>query len=476
MGASSIDWYKVSMSRNQPKILMNITHGFQARMLLRTNTRTRLLASGAKIAIVSENADETYFKEEFSSSETELVTASAKVRRIEGAIVSLRQYFLMNPALGLTLNSKRETFLRTASSLKRWIVDYGNMLFGSIPALRNAYLWFESIVFSGREFDGLLERIRPNLIVTGTPGFNTSDAHMIRAAKRAGIPSTTVMLSWDNLTSKGYVGAQPNSLLVWSELMAQEATELHDVSSDTIHLTGAAQFDHYSNQMDAGAIAEWRRENRIPSKSKLIVYGTINPKILPHEQSIVEELIAALQSNSVGYDYFFWVRLHPQMVKGPFAVNVDALLNLHGKNVHIEVPEVQSQKLSWDMPAKDSVHLRNLLNAADVLVTTCSTLVIDAACVDTPIINVFYDGKNYVDDGFSAKRFRDYTHYKHVLETGGIAVINSIPEFVEQVDQYIDNPKIDSNGRKRMLSQQLGMFDGNAGVRTADTLFALATT
>lgn len=463
------------MSRDQPVILMNITHGFQARMLLRTNIRTRLLSKGARIVIVTESADESYFQGEFANDRTELVKANVRISRVESAVVKLRQYFLMNPVLGLTLNSKRETFLRTASPLKRLIIDCGNIVFGKIPALRDTYLWFESIVFPGREFDELLERVHPNLIVTATPGFNTSDAHMLRAARRAGIRSATVMLSWDNLTSKGYMSAQPNSLLVWSELMAQEAIDLHGFPPGNIHNTGAAQFDHYQVRMDPARIIDWKRQNGIPDQSKLIVYGTINPALLPHEQSIVSELSKALCTCRDSADYFLWVRLHPQMVKGPYAVEIEALFELQGKNVRIELPEVQSEILSWDLPAKDAVHLRELLNAADVLVTTCSTLVIDAACVDTPIINVFYDGVNYADDGFSVKRFRKYTHYEKILEMGGIAIVDTVPGFIERVDQYVQNSSIDSEGRKRILSQQLGKFDGNAGIRTADKLSELAS-
>ncbi|MFN5710278.1 MAG: hypothetical protein ACK48X_19655, partial [Planctomycetota bacterium] len=43
------------------RIFLNITHGFQARMLLRSKITEELLARGASLVVCSLNAEESYF-------------------------------------------------------------------------------------------------------------------------------------------------------------------------------------------------------------------------------------------------------------------------------------------------------------------------------------------------------------------------------------------------------------------------------
>jgi hypothetical protein len=66
------------------------------------------------------------------------------------------------------------------------------------------------------------------------------------------------MLSWDNLTSKGFMNGVPDYLLVWSPLMAKEAVDYHDLPLTRIFKTGAAQFDNYQGVRKIMDIGQWR--------------------------------------------------------------------------------------------------------------------------------------------------------------------------------------------------------------------------
>ena len=112
--------------------------------------------------------------------------------------------------------------------------------------------------------------------------------------------------------------------------------------------------------------------------------------------------------------------------------------------------------------------------AAAIVITPCSTLSIDAACVGTPVINVFFDGSEPVDPALSARRFIRYTHYAKILETGGIGMANDIDEFTSLAKTYIDDRGHHRAGRDAIIRQQLNCLDGKAGERTAETLLQLA--
>jgi hypothetical protein len=443
-------------------------------MLLRSEITRHLLEAGAFLTVFSANFDEPYFCEEFKHPQIALRPLPMRMSRLEAHMITLRQYFLMNPALGATLNHKREAF-RVQAPIRSAISRTVNSVLGRSKILRNGYMAVEASLFSGREFDLPLRQAAPDLLVTGTPGFNPADIHLLRAAHRLGIRTATVMLSWDNLSSKGYMNGAPDDLLVWSDLMAEEAQYFHDFSSNRIFWTGAAQFDHYygiRNRLDR---AQWRVDHDLPPDAPIVMYGTINPAILPHEIAIVRQIADGIIANQFGPRTHLWVRLHPQVVRGVYSTSLDDYRALQSDRVHIEIPKVVSEALAWDLPAADALHLAQLLAASDVVATPSSTLIIDAACAGTPIVNVSYDGPEKVAPALSARRFLKYTHYAHAMSTGGAALANSFDEFVEKTKACIADPAIDADGRARLIQQQLGDFDGNAGRRTAERLLALAT-
>lgn len=445
-----------------PRILLNITHGFQARMLLRTEISERLLEAGAELIVVAPNADEDYFRREFERPGITLEKTPQRYTKPEKAVVSTRAYFLMNPRLGETLNFKRERYKR-AHPMRYWVTRAGNLVLGNVPALRKLYLEAEARVFNGAEYDDLLARHRPSLVVSGTPGFNVFDCHLLRAARRARIPSATVMLSWDNLTSKGYMGAQPGHLLVWNQLMADEARQYHEFAGPITEV-GAAQFDVYRQVGASFDGAGFRREQELPEGARLIVWGTINEDIYPGQMQLLRRYATEIERGPEGR--VLWVRVHPQSVTGPHAALAREYLALASERVRIEIPAVASETLRWDLPKRDMIHLAELLTAADLLITPQSTLTIDAACAGTPIINLAID-----------EHFRNvfrYTHYQNLLRSGGIWVVEDVPELLEATDRYLADPSHHQLGREAIVAQQMGRQFGRAGQSTAEALWSLA--
>ncbi len=203
------------------------------------------------------------------------------------------------------------------------------------------------------------------------------------------------------------------------------------------------------------------------------MYGTINPALVPHEYRLVSEIVDWIKAGKFSRPTYLWVRLHPQVVQGSYRQNVNAYESLKCDQVRIEYPPVRESSLHWDLPKEDSEHLASLLAASDVVITPNSTLSIDAACTDTPIINLFHDSKGFDARGMTAKRFRFYTHYSQILKTGGIAVVDEPEQFIPAVERYVTNPRLDQEGRKAILQQQFNGLDGRAGVRTAEALLEL---
>ena len=119
-------------------------------------------------------------------------------------------------------------------------------------------------------------------------------------------------------------------------------------------------------------------------------------------------------------------------------------------------------------PSRDNrLHLANTLKHSDVIVNVASTIAIEAAIMDTPVVNIAFDGhdeKPFLD---SARRFYQYTHYKPLVDIGAVRVAPSPAALVEDVAAYLADPARDRAGRERAASELCFRVDGRAAERVA---------
>ena len=80
--------------------------------------------------IASAASREPYFVQEFSHPQITLVDMPGKFTRVESHLINLRQYFLMNPSLGATLNHKNEVFRRERPR-RYWFARAVNSVLGA---------------------------------------------------------------------------------------------------------------------------------------------------------------------------------------------------------------------------------------------------------------------------------------------------------------------------------------------------------
>jgi hypothetical protein len=112
------------------------------------------------------------------------------------------------------------------------------------------------------------------------------EPEVIKAARRLGIPSTMLVWSWDNLSSKAVQNEHPDRLLVWNEVQQREAVELHGMRAEQVTVVGAANFDAFFEEL---AFAE------PAAHPPTILYLGSSPKVAPVERDIFERWLAAVR-------------------------------------------------------------------------------------------------------------------------------------------------------------------------------------
>jgi hypothetical protein len=115
-----------------------------------------------------------------------------------------------------------------------------------VAGLRRTLQAVERCLAPPREVVRFLKEQQPHVLLPAhLLPIGTTHADYLRAAKQLGIRTVFPVRGWDNLTNKGLLRDAPDQVLVWNDLQAREAEELHGVPADHIRLVGAALCDSW---------------------------------------------------------------------------------------------------------------------------------------------------------------------------------------------------------------------------------------
>lgn len=310
----------------------------------------------------------------------------------------------------------------------------------------------------------LFEKYKPSLVFYSS--LYTKYLSILIGAHQRKIKTMSFIQSWDNPTSKGPFQVTPDRIIVWNPILKDEVTKYHDVSPQNVLLSGVPQFDLYLDKKNFLSREAFFEQWHLDPAKKLITYTTGPQNMLPDEFEIVDLLQSIIRKGKLAYPSQLLVRLHPKddmKYYKKFEGMPGLTLQLPGHTAHTND--------RWNPTERDMYALAELMNYSDVVLNTASTITIDAACLDTPVVNIAFDGLKARPYMESCKRYYDYNHYKNILATNGVRVANSLGDIIDSVNSYLVNPDLDREGRQRIVQEQCWKFDGKSGQRIAQHIF-----
>ena len=315
--------------------------------------------------------------------------------------------------------------------------------------------------------DEFFDKYKPDLVFYST--IYSQNLALEYGARQRGIKTCAYVVSWDNPTTKGPFPVRPDSAIVWNNIMRDELLHYHDFAAHELFVSGPPQYDichdvaHFTPRQEF-----FRRWNLDPTR-RLITHTTGTVQLFPHEHECVEDLYRKIVEGAFKQPCQLLLRLHPKHDYERFAgFENRPLLTLQLPGRRGKTDDL------WNPSREDMYGLAETMYHSDVVLNQASTITIDAACFDKPVVNVAYDGhaglKPYSQ---SARRIYDFNHYKKIVETGGVQMTFNIDETVAAIQAYLDNPALHHEGRARILREQCHYFDGHCGHRIAQYLIDL---
>jgi len=238
------------------------------------------------------------------------------------------------------------------------------------------------------------------------------EADVIKTARRLGIPSILIVWSWDNLSSKAVLHEHPDHLLVWNELQAREAVELHGVPRKRVEIVGAPGFDRFFAQV------ETLRPHAEADGRRTIVYAGSSNNVAPDEPDVFARWLEAVRNADDPAVRDARVRVRPHPGEGRWRTWMPP-----------DDPLVSVER--WPRHERD--RLAPLLGAADVVVALNTSAELEAAIVGRPVVTF--------RAGTGAPGQEGSLHFRYLLEEHGGFVIDSgdLPEHVRTLSRVLSD-------------------------------------
>ncbi len=449
-----------------PVVFISVPHGGAAGNMLRSGLIRRLLDAHPRCecVVLSPLVKDPAFTAEFQRPRVRFEDLPPhRLEGLEGRLMALIQASYIDSEVTESVKIRRQEAVAKRSI--RWIRAKRLIAAALAPSIVRHESRFALIdrMISHPWADRLFDRYQPVLLVTSSPGLIFSEIPLLRTAVRRRVRSIAVDPSWDNFTNKLMPVRRTDRLVVWNDLMKEQAAAYHGYRPQDIRVAGAPQWDlYFKDGTTAPRDAFFRQIGADPSR-KLITLTTTPRELYAHHDHVLRVLVRAMESGAWRHEVQVLVRLHPRDERDAYAAFE------HTPHVIIEKPFRATVRagdgLDVDVTAENQRHLANTMRHSDVVVNVASTLAIEAAIFDTPVVNIAFDAEAPSEWVRSARRYYRFTHYVNITRHGAVRVAETPEQLVSAIGGYLDDPSLDRDGRRRVVEEQCQFLDGRAAER-----------
>jgi len=423
------------MKKNQSRILLEIHEGQIVRNLLENGLLNMLRDHQAEVALVTPATGVGWF-----------------VARYAGPSISFHDLGLLEKGL---------------SSWENYEFALGQYLSrrGYHRLRRFIWRWFAepSVARRAQRERAFLERERP-FVVVSTHISQVYGRGLVAAANRMGIPTIGNLNSWDNVW-KG-LKVRPRRLTCWSADNKAELCSLASYSPDDVQVIGAPAFDAYF-----ASDAQWSRAELcvrlgLDPNRPILLFATLGQfKQQIDETNPLEVLLRSIDDGLIPGDPQVIVRLHPWSRETYFKPL------LEHPTVVVSRYEHYIPGLTWAPTREETILAGNLLRHADVVISSGSTMSIESAIFDRPVVVPAFN--EYMPDIF--KNYFQSTwmnqHFGRIYQNNWVCIAKSADEMISAIHMALEKPDWYQESRLRIRENILGPLDGKATERFVSAIF-----
>jgi len=320
---------------------------------------------------------------------------------------------------------------------------------------------------------------KPDLVIASTAGWRL-DRYLLREANLHNVPTMAAIVGWDNPSSYAIRGASMDYATCWSQLQKDELIYGSDWHPERVHIGGIPSYDGYFRKEWQLSKDDYFKLHDLDASRKLISYACSFVHFAPNYPN-VEALSKLVSSEALTEPSQLLIRLHPSHFQDKpriFADEREQIFALEKQypNVHVVKPVALGGSLGYyggeDMDEKSSMMVHS-----DVLVTVYSTMVVETAVHDTPIVAAVIDvpgGWNKKGKfSLSLKKIGNWPTHKRFRDAKAGRVASNEKELCDVINLYLKNPSLDAVERRKFIEDEITFTDGSSGKRTAEFILKI---
>lgn len=443
-------------------IFIPIFQGVEARNILRTDI-FKTLKNKSDLRLVffvinKERAD--YFRREFPAKNLVYeVFDHYRPTKLESLFSFLKISLLNTRTMDLR---NKEAMFGTGGYLRYGLFLALNRLFAR-RFFRQWVRWLDWKLVKDENFKKFFDRYNPEVVFLSNI-FSDDEAAMLREARKRGIKTIALINSWDKLTSRCMIRILPDLMIVHNLLMKDEAMRYADMPEDKIVVTGMPNHDVYINSAPTSK-ENFCRKIGLDPKKRILVFCPLGKRYSDIDSEIINIISDFKIQNLIPEDVQILVRFPPNDI-------VDAAKMKNRTHLVFYQPGVRfssstERRIDWDMNEQDIQILMDTLFHASLLVCQASSMAIDAAVFNKPIINFHINSEMGVKPPRDGMWLYELTHYQPILNSGGARKARDKGELLVWINKYLADSTLDTAGRKKIVEEQCWKLDGKAGERVA---------
>lgn len=440
----------------RPRLLIPLTMQFSVRYLLRTGLLARIMQYAQPVVALGWRDDALAKELERAGAEVHRlpeVHRGKRFERVRGVLNVWHRGRLKSPSTEIDERRARaqSTLGENVRALvRRKLYELELKRAGAVDDLlaRERRLLRDDTNQS--EFDKLLARLRVDAAFSLTP-YLPDEEMMLRACAARGLPLSTAILSFDNITTRGWIPVTFDRYLLWNQYNVNELRRGYpEAAAARVEIVGPAQFDFYWDKRYLWDEADWRERLSLPASRPVILYGAGYRGIVPHEPHFVAQLDAAIESGEIPERPLILLRRHP-------VDPIERWLPLLRASKHI----VYDDPWPTDGPIlgrtnvrdEDIERLASSLLHSEVHVSVSSTMTIDGSIFDRPQIGPAYDDRRGGKFDRICYELYKREHYVPITDSGGLDLVRSRAAMIAGVRDALRAPSRLAYGRDKLVRE-----------------------
>ncbi|HUT04558.1 MAG TPA: hypothetical protein VM163_11795 [bacterium] len=315
---------------------------------------------------------------------------------------------------------------------------------------------------NARPIIDLLEELQPKVVLS--PDYmNVTTIAFVLVAQHLGVKTVALPQNWNNIYKCARVFLDCDRQLVWNERMRDFVIEVNPhLEAERVIPVGSPQFDFHANNMLIVPREEFAHTVGFNAARPIICYSAAAPKTVLHEAQILRQFLEAISHNPLFEQPQVVVRLNPIGSDPEFLELAREFPECYLCEPGWEV----RRDVSWICSSLEDVKVwMNLIFHSALNISVPSTVTLDFAGMDRPVVNVAYDPPGIDRPLVSVSDLWKQDIYRPIVQGKVVEIASSPKELTDLVECFLRDPSRGRENRNSFIADEFASCFGKSGDR-----------